>query len=67
MKEEEDLVHQNSDSSSTIVYVGSEWKLGEADYNDYGHPGKFLPCFNTSVSKWNITSLGNLHHWDTET
>ena len=24
--------------------------------------GKCVPCFNTSVSKWNVTSLGSLHH-----
>ena len=46
-EKEEYLVHQNSHSSSTIVYVGSE--LGETD--DFGHSGHSLfqyECISTN-------------------
>ena len=46
-EKEEDLVHQYSHSSSTIVYVGSEsGELSETD--DCGT--QVTPCFNMSVS-----------------
>ena len=47
MKEEEDLVHQNSDSSSTIVYVGSEWGNWVRQMIVVTQA---TPCFNMSVS-----------------
>ena len=67
MKEEEDLVHQTVIAHLPLYMWGQSGELGETDYTDYGHPGKFLPCFNPSVSKWNVTSLGSLHYWGTET